>query len=425
MTDELGQLALAGIPSSEIQPPSLEFANGYFESWLSRLAEPQPDLKYDENLRNQAAFAKISEAVREVLVQRQMLAMSEAPPHWFERLLRVAHAERLTVMTFNYDTLVEAAVDGPIFIPDRPNRSRIWSSDLVDGLPSPPPAVGLFPSKSGVGETFRLLKLHGSVDSWWVTGDATGATIVRSADNWRGDGPAYARQGAVPGRSPFLVPPSAGKSQFYGNPLTRELWQRAAAALQEASTVVLVGYSFPLTDLVTAGMFADRLAGRDVQVQVVNPWPDAPLGSLRRLNIDADASHAGVESYVDELERSATIRATAAVVNFEDDIPLLVGTADYNLRRVTGFYRRGVNLHLVAEPNLGWAVATRALMDGGEPPITVAQLRAELADEARLIVDLTPGSGVPVIDWERFFASTGYANEWAVGILSVASPPPA
>src|SRR5690242_3381792 len=93
VTDELGQLALAGISIGELQIPSQGFANGYFESWLSRLAEPQPDLKYDENLRNQAAFAKISEAVRSVLVQRQMLTMTEPPPRWLERLVRVAHAE--------------------------------------------------------------------------------------------------------------------------------------------------------------------------------------------------------------------------------------------------------------------------------------------------------------------------------------------
>jgi len=420
-TDELGGLALQGLAPGQVSVPDRGFADGYFEAWLSRLAEPQPDLRYDENLRNQASFATISEVVREVLVQRQTQVMAWPPPRWLERFLRVAHVEQLTVLTFNYDTLVEAAVDGPVRIWDWTGRSPVDSNDLVDGLPASPPPAGMTFTKAR-SDSFRLLKLHGSIDCWWVNGDATGATIVRTPDGWKDVAPLYARRGAVPGRTPFLVPPAAGKSQFFRNPLIREVWQRAAAALQEASAVAFLGYSFPLTDLVTSGMVADRLAGRDVLVEVVNPSPEVPLDNLRRLDVAADSSHDTVETYLHELERVSAARAAAALADLDDQLPVLVGTEESNLARVTACHSQPPGVRLVAEPFDGWSRATRSMTDGGDPPVTVAHLRRQLAEGTQLNVAVAQGEEASVIGWERYHTVTGYAGEWAVGVLSAAPP---
>ncbi len=426
VTDELGQLALKGMSPSEVHIPESGFKDGYFETWLSRLAEPQPDLRYEQNLRNQAAFAEISEAVRRVLVERQQATMAKPPPRWLERLLRIAHFEQFTLLTFNYDTLVEAAIDGYIRIPDRKNGiPRIESVDLVDGLPpTPAPTGGLVVTRGPGRSSFRLLKLHGSIDCWWVTGDATGATIVRSPDGWRSDGESYAARGAVPGRSPFLVPPAAAKSHFYANPLTHELWQRAAKALEVASSVALVGYSLPLTDLVTAGMFADRLGGRETRVQVVNRKPEAPIGNLKRLGIEANSDFGSVESYVDELERQASLRAAVEVGELGRELPVLVGTDERNFARVTGAVRIGEAIHLQVEERRGWALATRAEGNGGELPVTVEELRHLLSDESLIKVDLPEGHEVSVIAWEPYHVASGYRGEWTVGILSEAPPYP-
>lgn len=421
LTDELGGLALQGLSPGEVPVPDRDFANGYFEAWLSRLAEPQPDLRYAENLRNQASFAMISEAVREVLVRRQTQVMASPPPRWLERFLRVAQVEQLTVLTFNYDTLVEAAVDGPVRIWDWAGQCLVDSTDLVDGLPAMPQPAGMTFTKAR-SDSFRLLKLHGSIDCWWVNGDATGATIVRTPGGWKDVAPSYARQGAVPGRAPFLVPPAAGKSWFFQNPLIREVWQRAAAALQEAPAVAFLGYSFPLTDLVTSGMVADRLGGREVLVEVVNRSPGVPLDNLCRLGVPAGSSHDTVETYVHELERMSATRAAAALADLDDQLPVLVATEEANLARVTACHSQASGVRLVAEPFDGWSRATRSIIDGGDPPVTVAQLRRQLAEGTQLNVAVAHGEEASVIGWEPYHTTAGYAAKWAVGILSAAPP---
>lgn len=425
VTNELGKLVLEALPPAFDDFSSRDFASSDFEAWLSRLAEPQPDLRDYENLRNQAAFARISEVVREVLVGRQQLVMASAPPLWLDRFVRIAHAERPTVISFNYDTILEAAVNGPVFIQDQATSTRVGSSDLVDGLPPLAQPLGSTFAETRT-DSFKLLKLHGSIDCWWVSGDAAGATIVRSPGGWIGhDDPSYARIGAVPGRSPFLVPPAAGKSQFYRNPLTREVWQRAAMALQEASTVDLVGYSVPITDLVTSGMFVDRLAGRDVLVRVINPSPGAPVDSLRGLGLHPESPHTTVEAYVSELERLAADRATAVLADLDEQLPVLIGTAQVNLARAIGCCRQPIGVRLDVEPFDGCMTATRSASNGGDPPITVAELRRELAGQTQVAVELPGANPATVISWEHLDTDTGYgAGKWAVGILSASPPRP-
>ncbi|MDA8063349.1 MAG: hypothetical protein M0T80_13130 [Actinomycetota bacterium] len=52
---------------------------------------------------------------------------------------------------------------------------------------------------------------------------------------------------ALPGRVPFVVPPTATKSAYLTNLVVRELWNRAFEALARADRVVLAGY--PVIDL--------------------------------------------------------------------------------------------------------------------------------------------------------------------------------
>jgi len=88
------------------------------------------------------------------------------------------------------------------------------------------------------------------------------------------------RRLVLPGREPFIVPPSATKSGYYRNPLTRELWRTAFEALHAAGRISLVGYSLPPADLVMSGMLASAIRGRDVPIEVVNPCPEGPSERL-------------------------------------------------------------------------------------------------------------------------------------------------
>lgn len=425
-TDELGDQAARALADAGVRLPPQGFTGGYFEAWLSWLAEPQPDLRDDENLHNQAWFVRLTEVLREVLVSRQNEAMANSPPWWLRRLIGIAHRARLNVISFNY---VEAACNSCLLW-DWANSTRVNSTHLVENLPPVPILAGTI--GTSLADTFRLLKLHGSVDCWWVNGDVTGATIVGSTGGgWgrdqsaRGD---HVRNGAIPGRTPFVVPPAAAKSHFYRNPVTRELWQQAAAALAAADTVALIGYSLPVTDLVTSGMFADRLSGREVKVEVVNPNAGPPLEALERLAIDAEAFSGSVESYVDTLEQQVATAATAELADLPDELPVLVGSAEHHVAAVIAASRDGQTTQLTVESFSGSEQATRHREPSEVPPLTVADLRRALgtldSTGTALVVPLPDGNGASVIGWERLFATVGRAGEWAVAVLSAGTSEP-
>jgi hypothetical protein len=63
-------------------------------------------------------------------------------------------------------------------------------------------------------ETFRLLKLHGSLDWWWVPNDQSGSSLVRQTPPRRFEDPPQSLVPRfVPGRERFVVPSRATKSQ--------------------------------------------------------------------------------------------------------------------------------------------------------------------------------------------------------------------
>ena len=126
-------------------------------------------------------------------------------------------------------------------------------------------------------DSFRRLKLHGSLSWYWSPGDATGATLQR----WRLPGTfghpiedeAEDRRRVLPGRVPFIVPPAALKSEHLKSPIVRELWRRADESFRQASRVIFLGYSLPNADRSFGGMLADALRGSGTVVEVVDRAP--------------------------------------------------------------------------------------------------------------------------------------------------------
>lgn len=415
LTDELGQQVLDDLRAEGLRGPAGGFEGGYFEAWLSRLAEPQPDLTDDANLHNQAWFSRITEQAWLVLSRRQRAVMAESPPAWLLRLIGLAHRTRATVVTFNYDTLLEAGFN-TAFVYDWKQRSLATHWHLVGDLPPEPVRAGTFAREPA--ETFRLIKLHGSLDCWWVNGDASGATIMRSHGHpmFR-HGEPVPLQDRPPGRTPFMVPPASAKSRFYGNPITRALWQHAAQVLGESAEVDLIGYSLPLTDLVTTGMLADRLGGRAVRVRVVNPSPNAPLTALRGLGVAADPFLDDMDAYVDDWEMAVGSGAWPELDALADELPVLVGSSPRNLRAVL---RAGTGL--VGEQTRSTFEATQSREAGDAVPVTVGDVRRlPLSGEPLVINDGTAER--VVVGWELHATETGYRPQWAVA-LTAWSPPP-
>jgi hypothetical protein len=319
LTDELGNLVVdaCGL-GSDPRIPSEGFTNGYFENWLSLLAEPQPQLRSYQNTSNRALFGQVADGIATVLERRQLDVLAKEPPAWLNDLLSVLHVRRAAVLTLNYDNLVESAVEGH-HLWDHLANQRITTQDILNGIPQL--AQPTYASLGGrVNRTFSLLKLHGSLRWYWSPDDKTGATLQR----WTTPGSFGApleldealRSRLMPGREPFLVPPASLKSSYYRNLVTRELWRRASDALSEATTIYLCGYSMPATDVVFAGMIRDAVRQRSVRVVVADPRADEIGTRASRLGIDPstieclDGDRPIAALVADYVDRQATEIAT-------------------------------------------------------------------------------------------------------------------
>jgi hypothetical protein len=331
MTAELGQEVLKLLSARGANGlERLEFDGSQLERWLSRLAEPQPDLSAAKNSANQSLFLMATEAVRDVIVARQLVAHADEMPWWLRRLLGVFHFQKTTVATFNYDTLVETAI-GMAGLFDQESQ-LVTEAEIIRHMPPlrERPAEGMLWGTHR-SDTFRYLKLHGSVDTFWIPGDVSGASIGR----WHMPGtwgePQVPddedRRQVLPGTEAYIVPPAAAKSSFYANPLARELWRTTAQALAEADRVTVVGYSLPLTDLVTSGMLADTIVNSTCEVVVVDPGPELVGGRLVDLGVDPGRiRHVGgddcVMRYAQQLDEDMTVELPA---DLDDDVRLVVG----------------------------------------------------------------------------------------------------
>lgn len=239
------------------------------EQWLSYLSVAQPWLDDAANLRNRARFLEASRAVQRCINRAESTV--PYPEAWLERLLFGWSTVESVVATFNYDLLIERTTSTlglaatwldlyglPLDTRHSPARG------LSYGYPRPP------------GPLFSLLKLHGSVN--WAYGglDAPPSErIVLTHEElwWRQTGsldsvPPAPDSPRFDDLEPLIVPPTGTKGPYYGNRSLRGQWRRAFEALQEASAVTVVGYSFPATDLVTRHLFAT--AGLKCPVTVVD-----------------------------------------------------------------------------------------------------------------------------------------------------------
>jgi hypothetical protein len=309
LTNDLGKEAVERARArhgDEIRLPAVTFSTeNSFESLLSLWSEDQPHLTEPENRANSARFAALSQAVAETLDEAQDVAFRRTAPAWLYELLTVFWLCETVVITLNYDTIVETAVETHWLEEQRHSkgatflslvRSHVLAADLLRDRPLVPPMAD-GGERPFIVPTMKLLKLHGSIDWWWVPGDMTGTSLAREGVYGQIGNPVRLtkaqREQQLPGRERFIVPPLATKTSYYRNPLTRQLWQEAYGAIQRAARVALLGYSLPVTDFVIAGMVRSGLGDRNVRLEVADLDPDGPAQRL-----------AGLASSVEEPEIS-------------------------------------------------------------------------------------------------------------------------
>jgi hypothetical protein len=241
---------------------------GDFEIWLTWLAADQPWLSEIARLRNRAAFAEIAEALGVVILEAQNIAVARSKmPPWLADLVRAWSNRNSSVITLNYDALIEKAYSIVSSYP----ASLLYSFRPQPMVGTPPPGG------RGPNQRFHLYKLHGSV-TWYTYpfGESGASTYGPIYDaelkrEWgEPDIPSDVLSNAG-ARRPLIVPPLLVKDTYFGRPELRDQWLRADSALQQAEQLYVMGYSFPPADQ-TMKFLLDRTSpGCEVVVVDLNP----------------------------------------------------------------------------------------------------------------------------------------------------------
>ena len=290
LTNELGELVIKTLPPetiSSLDAPSFSSAGLSFEAWFSWLAERQPYEWEDSFHFHQSQFFQLQKGIATAIRQRQALAQQQQFKSWLFDLIDILHHSESTVITLNYDTLFESAF------------ALLTLTDKSGEVTSRTDITKVFPVAAGLSfggkalpranSTLDLLKLHGSIDWYWVPGDITGSTLEQVADSVSHTPiERKTRQAAIGGKSEFIVPPTNAKGAFFENSKTRYLWQESYNAIQQARQVVLLGYSLPLNDSALASMLSRGLSGSDSKIIVVNPEASSVAKKLNGLGVSPE-----------------------------------------------------------------------------------------------------------------------------------------
>lgn len=244
---------------------SFERLGSDMEVWLSWLGGDHPWLDEASSMRNRAAFSDVSRGIASAILRAQNAAVvaTTNPPGWLLALVRSWGERKSSVITLNYDTVVEKAFES--FVPA--SSVLLYSFGLAT-------LSGAGRLGGSADEQFSLYKLHGSI-SWYVFSGSLGrlspvydGELRRSWDGPDDEADILKRVG---GRLPLIVPPVLGKDQYFGLPELRDQWLRADLALREAKRMFVVGYSLPATDLMMR-YFLDRMP-QDCEIVPVNRNP--------------------------------------------------------------------------------------------------------------------------------------------------------
>lgn len=243
------------------------------ELWMTYLSQRQAWLDETFNQYNLAVATRIRRYIRQIIEQISWQSMT-SKPEWLESLIERWSTRQASVITLNYDTLVERAArsltnaeinngDGilpsqvypPYFSNIRSRGASLWGANRLD--------------------TFTYYKLHGSVN-WYYSGmeNFYGETIFYSdVSPW---GPMMDEletdsRSSAGDKQTLIIPPVVEKTIFFNNETVRRLWQEASEAIIGAARVFVIGYSLPISDLGMQFFLKRSLPINGTPWYIVNP----------------------------------------------------------------------------------------------------------------------------------------------------------
>lgn len=179
------------------------------------------------------------------------------------------------IISFNYDCMIDDAL--------RRHGANKWNAHHGYGFKLGPRGTDLqgddywspkdlngVSTASDKASTIRVHKLHGSLH--FRFDEPTGRARKKTRPSVVLKSRPYTKQRGTPRFS--IIPPESNKA--YDKGLFAGLWRGAAQSLSDAKHLVVVGYSFPATDLHSASLFRNSLKRNSLRsLVVVNPDPAA------------------------------------------------------------------------------------------------------------------------------------------------------
>ncbi len=250
-----------------IRQPSLSSAlskvENNVETWLSSLLEPAPFVPNINRWEQRALALNIIEALQREIKNGESSALNGEPPDWLMSMVDYWIGHGSSIVTFNYDTLVEGATtehfkrlsltctSAHLF----PFFTNAMRPGYPGGYPDRPCPNCVIPRDPPHYFT-SLYKLHGSVN-WYYSGsdNYAGETLYQipvmgwnTAVHAHGSLTREHNYEPLAGKSPLIIPPVMNKSSSFRHEAVTELWERAQFSLRQATRIFAIGYSLPAAD---------------------------------------------------------------------------------------------------------------------------------------------------------------------------------
>lgn len=299
--------------------PARLLAHQNFELLLSYLQTDQPFLEDIENLENKALFHTLTLRLASFLWARQYSAM-DSKPQWLTAptegprtvgLIQIWESQRSSVVTLNYDTFIEAAIEGP------PRAYREVYPFTIEPSDSYSPGIHFLRPRS----SFRLYKLHGSLN-WLYSGERApwiqwpedlmmvGRWVNKADDPGKHQSDFSEILKNRPGLRPLIVPPSFGKSPYFSNIMIQETWRETRKDLADSEKLFILGYSMPNADIQVRTLIAETMGGKTLVPVNNSHEPDIMLRNLRKMFPSCQIDHSWLEKDVKDWAKAYIQNAT-------------------------------------------------------------------------------------------------------------------
>lgn len=225
-------------------------------------------------------------------------------------LNNVAAPDDMTVITFNYDLLVEKTLDeiavanGQEFFqfPDCYRLNNIVSTNPINGLAQ-------FQNQGKGHSGVAVLKLHGSMN--WLSRHTSNepkprtlfapnreihiadSPIISTSMTWR-------RKRRTVYMKPIIVPPVSGKRGMMHTEFG-PLWEKAALSLREADRVVVAGYSCPPLDIEARMLLSENLRhNSSKKLYIIDPCAESAAKFIEICGVNHSTIYSSIKAWVDD-----------------------------------------------------------------------------------------------------------------------------